>query len=88
MIHEVSAVEFGPDGLLVTYQRIPTDIRKNGLIWQHAVLVPHGSDYDDEIEELVASLRALLLDVLDDEDRAEPIELTEEQEQDDDDDDD
>lgn len=52
-------------------------------MWQHTVQIPVGSDYDDEIEAVTEALRALLEDVLDDETRAEPIELQEEEEDDD-----
>lgn len=83
-MNQLMGIDFGPEGLGLGYTRVPADIRKNGLAWQHQVFVPHGSDYDDEIEALVEAARALLADVLDDEDRAEPIELTEEDEEDDD----
>ena len=80
---QVMGVELNPDGIAITYTRIPRDIRKNGLVWQHMVLVPNGSDYDDEISELLDAIGVLIEDVLDDEDRAEPIELEEEEEDDD-----
>lgn len=82
--NEISGIEFGAEGLTVTYVRVPRDIRKNGLIWQHQVGVPHGSDYGDEIEALTEAAQALLTDVLDDEDRAEPIEQQHEEEEADD----
>ena len=81
----LASVEFHGDGLSLTYVRYPKDVRQNGLAWQHRVLVPHGSDYDDEIEAVVDALEALLADVLDDEDRAAPIDPDEEEEEDDDD---
>lgn len=81
---QILNVEITPDGLGVTYGRVPRDIRKNGLVWQHRVLVPYGSDYDDEIETFTDALKALLADVLDDEDRAEPIELDPQEDEDDD----
>jgi len=82
---QLAAVEFLPEGVSLAYVRVPADIRKNGLMWQHRVLVPHGSDYDDEIEALHDAAQALLADVLDDEDRAEPIDPPTDEEDDDDD---
>jgi hypothetical protein len=78
---QVMSLEFNPEGVVVNYTRIPRDIRKNGLAWQHAVLVPAGSDYDDEITDLLEAVAALIEDVLDDEDRAEPVELVDEEEE-------
>lgn len=85
-LNEIASIEFTQHGLGITYTRVPRDIRKNGLIWQHQVGVPHGSDYDDEIEALMEAAQALLDDVLDDEDRAEPIDPEPEQDEDEDDD--
>ena len=78
VLHE-EAIEIG-------YVRLPQDVRKNGLVWQHSVQIPRKSDYDDEIEAFEEALVALLEDALDDEDRAEAIDPTEEEEEDDDDD--
>lgn len=83
---QITGVLLGDAGIEIGYVRVPADVRKNGLLWQHSVLVPFGSDYDDEIEEFQAALRALLMDALDDEDRAEPIEPEEEEDDDDEDD--
>ena len=83
---QITGVTLQPEGIEITYVRVPQDVRKNGLMWQHAVLVPLGSDYDDEIETFIDALRALLTDALDDEDRAEPIEPGSEEDEDDDDD--
>jgi hypothetical protein len=74
-------------GLEIGYLRLPQDVRKNGLVWQHAVRVPVGTDYDDEIEAFQQALVDLLEDVLDDEDRAEPIELKDEDDEDEEEDD-
>ena len=79
---QITGVTLGEDGIEIGYVRVPDDIRKNGLAWQHRVLVPFGSDYDDEIEEFFEALHALLMDALDDEGRAEPIDLTEAEEED------
>lgn len=85
MSNQILGIEIDPEGVALSYVRIPTDIRKNGLAWRHQVIVPNGSDYDDEIEAVIEAAQALLTDVLDDEDRAEPIDLTTEEEDDDDD---
>lgn len=82
---QIVGIDFTPEGLGLGYMRVPKDVRKNGLVWQHQVLVPHGSDYDDEIEALMDAAQALLADVLDDEDRAEPIDPPGDEEDDDED---
>lgn len=81
---QITNVGFLPDGIEIGYIRVPRDVRKNGLLWTHSVLVPIGSDYDEEIETFMDALRALLDDALDDEDRAEPINPNEEEEEPDD----
>lgn len=86
-VTDITSVDFGPDGIGIGYVRVPADVRKNGLMWQHHVMVPHGSDYDDEIETFKAAAFALLEDALDDEGRAEPIDPPEEQDEEDNDDD-
>jgi len=83
-MNQVAGIEFTPEGVVIGYMRMPRDVRKNGLIWQHQVQVPNGSDYDDEIEALTEAAHALLVDVLDDEDRAEPIDPPTEEEDEDD----
>lgn len=84
---QIRNIDMAENGMALSYIRLPTDARKNGLVWQHNVLVPYGSDYDDEIADVVVALKALLVDVLDDEDRAEVIEPIQENEEEDDEDD-
>lgn len=79
---QITGVTFVPDGVEISYLRVPADVRKNGLIWSHAVLIPRNSDYEDELDTFEEGLRELLLDALDDEDRAEPIELLDPEEED------
>ncbi len=73
-IVQINSVGLLPEGLEIHYMRLPADVRKNGLVWQHVVLVPRESDYDDEIEAVQLALHELLADVLEDEALAEPIE--------------
>ena len=80
---QISGVAFHAEGVEVAYVRLPRDVRKNGLVWQHSLMIPHGSDYDDEIETLLQALTDLLQDALDDEDRAEPIEPVDPEDEDD-----
>lgn len=83
-MNQLIGIDFGTQGIGIGYIRVPKDVRKNGLAWQHQVVVPRGSDYDDEIEALVEAAQALLADVLDDEGRAEPIDMTDPEDEDDD----
>lgn len=84
--NQVHSVTFSPEGVALTYMRMPIDVRKNGLLWQHQVQVPLGSDYDDELEALLLAAQALLADVLEDEETAEAIEpdIEEDEEEEDD----
>lgn len=78
----IHGLEATPDGgVVLTYGRVPQDIRKNGLMWQHSVQIPAGSDYDEELEAVSDALQALLEDVLEDEETAEAIDLDEEEEE-------
>lgn len=72
---QILGVQFLDEGVEIGYMRVPADVRKNGLLWTHAVVIPRDSDYEDELEAFQEALKDLLLDALDDEDRAEPVEL-------------
>lgn len=83
---QITGLGVMPDGgIEVGYVRLPTDLRKNGLLWHHSVSVPRGSDYDDELDDLMESLGALMRDVLEDEALAEPVERIEEDDDEDED---
>lgn len=86
-LNVIESIAFTGESVEIAYIRLPVDIRKNGLAWRHQVSVPAGSDYDDEIEALTEAAQALLADVLDDEDRAEPIEPMDEEEEEEEEDD-
>lgn len=70
---QLLGVQILDEGIELAYMRLPADVRKNGLVWQHAVLAPHNSDYDDEIADVMDALTALLEDVIEDEALAEPV---------------
>ena len=77
--HHPLQLEVLPDGSLgLTYMTAPVDVRVNGLTFRHQILVPIGSDYDDEIEAVIDSLRALLEDALEDAEVLEPAPLEDE----------
>ena len=82
---QITGVQFLEEGVEIAYIRVPADVRKNGLVWTHSVLIPSESDYEDELTTFHEALRDLLMDALDDEDRAEPIDLTEDTEDEDED---
>lgn len=86
-LRQISNVELLDGAVAISYVRLPQDMRKNGLLWQHTVVVPIGSDYDDELEAFTDALQELLADVLDDETRAEPVEVEPIKEQEEDDED-
>lgn len=81
---QVIGVSLTDGGIELAYMQL-ADIRQNGLAWQHRVFVPDGSDYDDEIEAVTDALQALLVDVLEDEKTALPVEVPHDEDEDDDD---
>lgn len=81
---QLVGVQLLAEGVELIYAILPRDVRKNGLMWQHSVLVPRGSDYDLEIEAVEEALSALLEDVLEDEATAESVDLVENEDEDED----
>ncbi len=73
-------------GIEIGYVRVPEDVKKNGLISSHSVQIPRGSDYDDELDDVMEALAALLHDALEDTELAEAIELPEDEEEEEEDD--
>lgn len=80
---QITNVQLLEGGVEIGYMRLPKDLRKNGLMWSHSLLIPRGSDYDDELDAFEEALQALLVDALDDEDTAESVDPIEEDEEDD-----
>lgn len=63
----VQTVQLQPDGgLQVSYYLPETDLKANGVLHMHTVIIPFGDQYDDEIETFRDALVQVLLDVLDD----------------------
>lgn len=81
MTLQITGVALLAEGIDVAYVRLDKDVRENGLLWRHSVLVPRDSDYDDEIEAVEEALLALLTDALDDEDRVPPLDVEESDEE-------
>lgn len=70
--YRVSGLQVGPEGVTINYVRL-RDIKENGVMFQRAVMIPHGADYDDEIERLAEAIDTLIADVEDDEDVLDPM---------------
>lgn len=81
---QILGLQFLEEGVEIGYMRVPADVRKNGLLWTHAVVIPRNSDYEDELDAFQEALKDLLVDALDDEDRAEPVDLPDVDEEEDD----
>lgn len=81
---QILGLQFLEEGVEIGYMRVPADVRKNGLLWTHAVVIPRNSDYEDELDAFQEALKDLLVDALDDEDRAEPVDLPDADEEEDD----
>lgn len=63
----VRGVTFDPDGsVVVEYCAPDQDLKANGVVVNHILMVPVGDQYDDEIETVLTAIQALLVDVLED----------------------
>lgn len=63
----VQSVMVGPDGgLQIQFYTPEADVKANGVIQLHTLIVPAEDDYDDEIEEIVSKIKFLITDVLED----------------------
>lgn len=88
-IHHIHSISFQPNGDVAIEYVVPRDdVKVNGLMHQHAVIIPADDDYDDEIENVQEAAQHLLLDVLDDLKNLPALELEEPNTTDDDDDED
>lgn len=74
-------------GISVEYVEPAKDVFKTGLMVNHAIFIPAGSDYDDEIDAVLDAVLEALDDALDDVARGERAEIPDEEEATDDDDD-
>lgn len=72
----IRAVNFLEDAVTIEYVTPEEDVKANGVTVNHALMVPAGDDYDDEIEAVFDAVQALLADVLEDLPRLEPVDLT------------
>lgn len=68
----IRGISIQPDGVMIEYLDVATDIRTNGLTLNHTCFIPFGDDYDDELEEVVEAAQRALSDALDDFDNLEP----------------
>jgi hypothetical protein len=72
MTREIRSLGFGDDGMSIEYVDTAADIKANGLLMNHALLVPDTNDYHDAMEALRLAAGDFLDDVLNDWDAAEP----------------
>lgn len=73
LIHAVTFDDAG--GMTVEYMVPRDDVKANGIVTSHAISIPAGDDYDDEIEFVRAAAQHLLADVLDDLDDLPPYDF-------------
>lgn len=74
----IRSMTFQPDGsVAVEYVTPATDLRQNGLEQNSVLLIPYGSDYDDEIDALMDLCVDTLEDALEDFESMEPWDLNE-----------
>lgn len=84
----ISELSFDSDGVAIQFVTPSEDVKKNGLLVNHSILIPLGDDYDTEIQALVDAAMALLDDALEDFEVLGPPEEREREDEDHDDDDD
>lgn len=73
----IRTITIMPDGVTIEFMDTEGDLREGGLQLQHALFVPEGEDYDDEIGALVDAAHHLLLDGLDDYGNTPALKLSE-----------
>ncbi len=74
-MNQISQIAFTPDGVVITYLDLATDVRNEGRLLAHHVLhidASSGRDYLDEVENLQEAAKALLADALEDFHNTEP----------------
>lgn len=86
----IRAISFEAEAsaVVIEYCQPDQDARVNGVLLNHTLFIPAGSDYDDEISALQTAACGLLEDVLEDLPALEPIQAQRQVDDDDDDDDD
>lgn len=70
--YRVNGLAVVPEGIEISYFRLK-DMKENGVLFRRVVLVPFGSDYDDELERLAEAIETVIADVEDDEQTLEPF---------------
>lgn len=49
---EISSLAFSDEGVQISYVRLPTDVRENGMVQQRTLLVAATANTGDDIAEL------------------------------------
>ena len=64
MIQHVSVEPDG--GLQIGFFQTHKDIKANGVVHMHTLLIPADDDYDDEIDAILEAVRYAVRDVMED----------------------
>ena len=63
----IQHLTIGPDdGLQIGYLTPEQDVKASGVMLLHTLIIPPGDQYDDEIEAVLAAIKHLVADVLED----------------------
>lgn len=74
--HVIRAIQFLPDDdVIIEYFTPEQDIKSNGLLLSHQILLPGAGDYYEHLDVILDTAQALLVDGLDDHERLGPLEL-------------
>lgn len=84
--YHVNSVVVDEDSVTIQYMHLPHDVRVRGRVVQQHQVTLHRShpDYDEDAERIVALLRKVLLNALDDFDASSPYVPEVDEEEDDD----
>lgn len=62
----ITSVDLSAAGLGIAYFAPGEGLKANGVVLAHSISIPHGDEYDEEIDAVIAAVTALLDDVLED----------------------
>lgn len=77
-VRQVRGVTFTPDGVFVEFMSLASDIRDNGLVMNHTLLIPDENTYHDAIDALITDVLTLLDAALTDFESSPPTDMSDE----------
>ncbi len=69
---QIDSIQFDEDGVTINYIEPESDVRGQGIVHLHTLMIPSTADYADEMRDVLAAAEYLLGDALDDWERLDP----------------